>query len=204
MNRPKATDGGKVAVVRYNAGNTASVRYALERLGAGSLVTDDPEELRAADRVIFPGVGEASTAMRFLRERGLDRVIRSLTRPVLGICLGMQLLCGRSEENDTDCLGLLPERVRRFDPAADKVPHMGWNRISVPDEDLFRGVPDGSYVYFVHGYYVESGEATTAVCRYGGVTFSAALRRGNFRAVQFHPERSGAIGETILRNFLAL
>lgn len=192
----------RVAIVRYNAGNTESVKNALKRLGIRPVITDDPAALRSADRVIFPGVGEASTAMDYLRRRELDRVIRSLTRPVLGICLGMQLLCDYSEENDTPCLGLLPYRVRLFRPAGLKVPHTGWNRITDLTGALFERVPEQSYVYFVHSFYVERGERTAATCRYG-VEFSAAVEYKNFYAVQFHPEKSGGIGERILKNFLA-
>ncbi|MBK9163190.1 MAG: imidazole glycerol phosphate synthase subunit HisH [Acidobacteria bacterium] len=191
----------RVAIVRYNAGNTASVVNALGRLGVEPLITDSAEELASADKVIFPGVGEASSAMRYLKERRLDEVLRSLSVPVLGICLGMQLLCSSSEENDTECLGIVPLRVRRFPAGELKVPHMGWNTIGDLKGKLFDGVSDGSYVYFVHGYYVESGSSAIALSHYG-VEFAAALEHENFFAVQFHPERSGAIGEQILRNFL--
>ena len=193
----------KVAIVKYNAGNTASVANALIRLGVEPLVTDDPNELRVADKVIFPGVGEASTAMKYLRERDLDAVIRSLTQPVLGICLGMQLMCGTSEENTTQCLGIMPYRVRRFESETLKIPHTGWNRITGLNSPLFTGVADGERVYFVHGYYVETGDSTTATCEYGQV-FSAAIGRDNFYAIQFHPEKSGAVGERILENFLKI
>lgn len=193
----------RVAIVKYNAGNTASVVNALDRLGVEPMVTDDPEGLRSADKVIFPGVGEASTAMKYLCERGLDSVIRSLTQPVLGICLGMQLMCESSEENDTECLGIMPHRVRRFESDILKIPHIGWNRISELDSRLFLGVENDERVYFVHGYYVETGEDTTATCVYGH-RFSAAVSRDNFHAIQFHPEKSGAVGERILENFLKL
>lgn len=193
----------KVAIVKYNGGNTASVANALVRLGVEPLITDSADVLRAADKVIFPGVGEASTAMKYLRERGLDAVIRSLTQPVLGICLGMQLMCETSEENATECLGIMPYRVRRFESETLKIPHTGWNRITQLNSPLFDGVADGERVYFVHGYYVETGELTTAICEYGQ-TFSASISRDNFHAIQFHPEKSGAIGEHILRNFLFL
>lgn len=192
-----------VAIVKYNAGNTASVANALRRLGVDPAVTDDADDLRRAGKVIFPGVGEASTAMAYLRERGLDEVIRSLTQPVLGVCLGMQLLCAASEENGTDCLGLLPHPVRRFADKRLKVPHMGWNSITNLKGPLFDSVSEGSHVYFVHGYYVEANEHATAVCDYG-VQFSAAVSHRNFHAVQFHTEKSGEIGEKILENFLKI
>ena len=192
-----------VAIVKYNAGNTASVSNALRRLGVDPLITDDPAKLQLADRVIFPGVGEASTAMAHLRERRLDEVLRSLTQPALGICLGMQLMCERSEENDSDCLGLIPLKVKRFKQKDLKVPHIGWNSISAFRGPLFEGVPERSHVYFVHGYFVEYDESTTATCNYGS-TFSAAVGFANFHAVQFHPEKSGGIGEMILRNFMEL
>ncbi len=191
----------KVAIVKYNAGNTASVVNALKRLGIEASVTDDPADLRAADKVIFPGVGEASTAIRYLRERNLDTVITSLTQPVLGICLGMQLMCGFSEENDTECLGIFPYRTRRFRSSSLKVPHTGWNQIERLRSPLFEGVDDRSWVYFVHGYFVEGGSDTLASAEYAG-QFSAAIGRDNFFAVQFHPENSGEAGSRILSNFL--
>lgn len=191
----------RVAIVKYNAGNTASVANALVRLGVEPVVTDVADDLRAADKVIFPGVGEASTAMKYLRERGLDSVILSLTKPVLGICLGMQLMCETSEENDTKCLGIMPYRVRRFESDTLKIPHTGWNRVTELDSPLFNGVAAGERVYFVHGYYVETGESTTATCEYGQ-KFSSAIGRDNFHAIQFHPEKSGPVGERIIKNFL--
>ncbi len=194
-----------IAVVKYNAGNIRSVLCALERLGVDAVVTDDPNTLRDADKVIFPGVGEASTAMAYLRENGLDKVLTSLTQPFLGICLGMQLMCASSEENDTDCLGMFDTTVRRFPSGTGcKIPHMGWNTITCSSDPLFKGVDPESYVYFVHSYYVSSGEGSIATCDYADLTFSCAMHKGNFRGVQFHPEKSGAIGERILRNFLAL
>ncbi|MEP7213064.1 MAG: imidazole glycerol phosphate synthase subunit HisH [Acidobacteriota bacterium] len=193
----------KVAIVKYNAGNIGSVQTALARLGVESVVSDDPEILLGAERVIFPGVGEASTAMEYLRGKRLDDVIKRLTQPVLGICLGMQLLCGHSEENDTTCLGILPNAVRRFPDADLKVPHMGWNTLSDVSSPLLAGVAENSHVYFVHGYYVELAAGTIAECSYG-VRFAAAFRHENFHAVQFHPERSGAAGTRILENFLNL
>ena len=193
----------RVAIVKYNAGNTASVANALVRLGVEPVVTDDADDLRAADKVIFPGVGEASTAMKYLRERGLDEVILSLTQPVLGICLGMQLMCETSQENDTECLGIVPYRVCRFEFDTLKIPHTGWNRITELNSPLFEGVADGERVYFVHGYYVEKGDSKTETCEYGQ-KFSAAIGRDNFHAIQFHPEKSGAVGERILTNFLKI
>ncbi len=192
-----------VAIVKYNAGNIESVKNALNRLDVDSVVSDDAEILKSADKVIFPGVGEASTAMEYLRERRLDEVIKSLTQPVLGICLGMQLLCNYSEENDTKCLGLLPYKVRLFEPDKLKVPHMGWNTISDLQGELFENVADNSYVYFVHSFYVEDGIETVATCDYS-LKFSAAIQYKNFYAVQFHTEKSGEVGEKILANFLRI
>lgn len=191
----------QVAIVKYNAGNVESVKNALRRLNVEPVVSDDAEVLRRADRVIFPGVGEASSAMNYLRARNLDAVIKSLTQPVLGVCLGMQLLCDYSEENATECLGILPYRVRRFHAGDLKIPQMGWNNIGDLKTNLFAGIEENSHVYFVHGYYVETGAETVATCDYG-VRFSAAIRYKNFSAVQFHTEKSGAIGERILENFL--
>lgn len=194
-----------VAVVKYNAGNIYSVVHALSRLGVEPVLTDDPEALRRAERVIFPGQGEASNAMRYLRERGLDTIIRSLTQPVLGICIGEQLMCRHSEEGDTPCLGLFDVDVLRFRPEqhADKVPHMGWNTLSRVEGPLFEGLRTDDMVYFVHSFYVPLCPATVATCDY--ITpFSAAIHRDNFYATQFHPEKSGTVGETILRNFLSL
>lgn len=193
----------KVAIVKYNAGNTASVTNALLRLGVEATISDDAEILRSADRVIFPGVGEASTAMSYLRERGLDVVIKSLHQPVLGICLGMHLMCESSEENHTQCLGIVPSRVRKFVGEGLKVPHTGWNKIVDLNSPLFEKVNEDAYVYFVHGYYVEPGETTVAASLYGE-TFSAAFQHQNFHAVQFHPEKSGSVGEKILQSFLNL
>lgn len=190
----------KVAIVKYNAGNIYSVVHALKRLGVEPVVTDDVDTLRSADRVLFPGQGEASQAMGYLRAHGLDEVIRSLTQPVLGICIGQQLMCRHSEEGDTDCLGIFPVDVLRFRPTRheDKVPHMGWNVIhSTSTGDTL----DNAFVYFVHSFYVPVCEFSTAVTDYI-VPFSAALRRDNFFATQFHPEKSGAVGEEILRRFL--
>lgn len=195
-----------IAIVKYNAGNIQSVLYALERIGREALVTDDPEKLRAADKVIFPGVGEASTAMKYLTERKLDKVLVGLRQPVLGICLGMQLMCAYSEENDTPCLGIFNEQVKQFKPTAAtpvKVPQIGWNNIYDLKTGLFASLPGDSYCYFVHGYYAALGEHTIATANYIQ-PYSAGLHRDNFYGVQFHPEKSAAAGEQILKNFLSL
>ena len=193
----------KIAIVKYNAGNTQSVRNALDRLGVESVITDDAEMLKTSDRIIFPGVGEASSAMNYLRMRKLDEIIRSLSQPVLGICLGMQLLCSFSEENNTNCMGVLPYRVRHFPDDHLKVPQIGWNNISGLKSPLFEGIAEDSYVYFVHGFYVEKGDETIATANYG-LEFSAAVQHKNFYAVQFHAEKSGVVGTKILENFLKI
>ncbi len=201
----------KVAVVKYNAGNIFSVVHALKRMGVEPLLTDSPQELRSADKVIFPGQGEASNAMHYLRQRGLDEVIRSLTQPVLGICIGQQLLCRHSEEGDVDCLGIFDADVKRFVPLRheDKIPHMGWNSLSFSAEDgllptapLFQGMGE-EYVYFVHSYYVPVCRETAAITEYIH-PFSAAMQKDNFFATQFHPEKSGKVGQQIIHNFLSL
>lgn len=192
----------KLAIVKYNAGNVQSVEFALNRLGINPIVTDDVRELQTADKVIFPGVGEASSAMDYLRKRGLDKVIKELRQPVLGICLGMQLMCRHSEENNTDCLGIVDLNVNKF-PPLDKVPHMGWNSIRCTDNPLFRGLPDEPFVYFVHSYHAEIGEATICMSEYIE-PFTAGLCSGNFFGLQFHPEKSGAVGQQILQNFVNL
>jgi glutamine amidotransferase len=194
-----------LAIIKYNAGNIRSVLYALERIGVSAMVTDEPAEVRAADKVIFPGVGEASTAMDYLRERGLDELIRGLRQPVLGICLGMQLMCSYSEENDTECLGIFGERVKKFEPveAMLKVPQIGWNNIYGLRTPLFDGVEENSYCYFVHGYFAALGDHTIARTDYAG-PYSSGLSRDNFYGVQFHPEKSAAVGERILRNFIEI
>ena len=195
----------QVAIVKYNAGNVRSVDCALRRLGVEATLTDDEETLRRADRVIFPGVGEAGTTMDFLRSKGLDAVIRSLENPVLGICLGMQLMCRHSEEGNVDGLGIFDVEVKRFQPVRheDKVPHMGWNTLTQVHEPLFHGFTKDEFVYFVHSYYVPLNPYTTATTEYI-LPFSAALHKDNFFATQFHPEKSGAVGERILKNFLTL
>lgn len=191
-----------IAIVKYNAGNTRSVQNALDRLGYDSIVTDDIQTLISADKVIFPGVGEASSAMNYLQERELDQVIKNLTQPVLGICLGLQLLCSESEEGNTKCLGVFENKVRRFEET-DLVPHMGWNDINSLQGELYNGVQIGDDMYFVHSYYADLSERTTAICDY--ITpFSASLMKDNFYATQFHPEKSAAMGEKILLNFLEL
>ncbi|NBC84157.1 MAG: imidazole glycerol phosphate synthase subunit HisH [Bacteroidetes bacterium] len=198
----------KIAIIKYNAGNIMSVDYALQRFGIEACITPDHDEIRAADKVIFPGVGEASTTMQYLKEHGLDQLIPSLKQPVLGICLGLQLMCAHSEENNTPCLGIFKEKVKRFTPKAGeeyitKVPHMGWNSIDNYRTDLFKDLKTGQFVYFVHSYYAATGADTAAVCDY--ITpFSAALQKDNFYATQFHPEKSGTVGAQILENFIAL
>ena len=192
----------KIAVIKYSAGNIRSVQIALERLGVDSVVTDDPEVIRAADKVIFPGVGEASSAMAYLKARGMDELIRSLKQPVLGICLGLQLMCSFSEEADTPCLGIFDDRVVRF-PEKDKVPHMGWNSITGLKGPLFKGVDEGSHVYFVHSFAAEPSKEQIAVTDYI-MPFAAALHKDNFYATQFHPEKSGDVGQRILKNFIEL
>lgn len=191
----------KVAVVKYNAGNVESVKNALRRLGIEPILSDEASVLTAADKVIFPGVGEASSAMNYLRARKLDKVIKSLKQPVFGICLGMQLLCESSEENETACLEVLPYRVRRFGGENLKIPQIGWNNIFDLKSKLFEGVAENAFVYFVHSFYVETGAQTAATCNYGA-NFSAAIQYENFYAVQFHTEKSGAVGARILENFL--
>ena len=192
-----------IAVIDYDTGNIRSVANALGRLGADYCITADPAEIRAADRVLLPGVGEASSAMQKLRERGLVELIRSLTQPVLGICIGVQLLCRHSEEGDTACIGVFDNEVRRFRDQGLKIPHMGWDSITELRGPLFEGINEGDYVYFVHSYSPTVGPDTIATTTYGE-TFSAAIRKDNFYGTQFHPEKSAAIGERILQNFLKL
>jgi len=191
----------KVVIIKYNAGNIRSVLFALERLGVNALVTDDPNEIRSADRVIFPGVGEASSAMKYLKEKGLDTLIRSLTQPVLGICLGMQLMCSHSEENDTTCLGIFDEKVKLFPLDGFKIPQIGWNNITHLKSDIFRGIDEKAYMYFVHSYYVEKCDNAISLTNYIA-EYSSAVHKNNFYAVQFHPEKSGDIGQQILENFI--
>ena len=194
-----------IVIIQYNAGNIQSVLYALERVGVTAIVTDNLEAIQAADKVIFPGVGEASTAMAYLKERNLDTVIKNLQQPVLGICLGMQLMCAYSEENDTTCIGIFEEQVKLFKPTDQtiKVPQIGWNTISNLKTDLFRGIPENSFTYFVHGYYAALGEHAIATTNYIQ-DYSSALHKNNFYGVQFHPEKSAKVGEQIIKNFLEL
>jgi glutamine amidotransferase len=192
----------KVAVIKYNAGNIQSVRIALERLGLTPQVTDDAQVITGADKVIFPGVGEASSAMAYLKARKLDKLLLDLKKPVLGICLGLQLMCQHSDENNTECLRIFDSRVLRF-PPQKKVPHMGWNIITNLKGPLFNNIADRSYVYFVHSYFAEKTDTASATTDYI-VNFSSALEKDNYFAVQFHPEKSGPVGEKILKNFLDL
>ncbi|MFL9484530.1 imidazole glycerol phosphate synthase subunit HisH [Chitinophagaceae bacterium LWZ2-11] len=196
-----------LTIIKYNAGNIQSVLYALERLGVSAVVTDDHKQIQEAEKVIFPGVGEANSAMQYLKERGLDEVIKNLTQPFLGICLGMQLMCAYSEENDTECLGIFDEKVKLFKPkvvageAGIKVPQMGWNNIYDLKTDLFNGIPESSYCYFVHSYYAALGEHTIASTNYVQ-PYSSGLHKNNFYGVQFHPEKSALVGEQIIKNFI--
>lgn len=194
-----------VAILKYNAGNIFSVINSLRRLGVDPVLTDDSATLKAADCVLFPGQGEASTAMAYLKERGLDKVIKSLRQPVLGICIGQQLLCRHSEEGDVDCIGIFDADVRKFKPTRheDKVPVMGWNSLYDLNDELFKGLDEGEHVYFIHSYYVPLCENTIAKADYIH-PYSAALRKDNFFTTQFHPEKSGDVGETIIRNFLEM
>ena len=204
---PTCKKSMKVALIKYNAGNVQSVRYALERLGVEAELTDDPEKISTADRVIFPGQGEASSAMAYLKERNLDQVIRDVKQPFLGVCLGLQLLCTHSEENNTPCLGIFPQLVKRFIPSEggqEKVPHVGWNSIeNLVDNPLLKDLPDAKHLYYVHSYYATLGEGTLATTHYIQ-DFTAILHRANYWAIQAHPEKSSTLGEKLLENFLAL
>lgn len=191
----------KLAIIKYNAGNIQSVSFALERLGVDFVITEDAEEIKKADKVLFPGVGEASTTMAYLRAKNLDKLIVDLKQPVLGICLGMQLMCAHSEENDTPCLGIFDETVKLFIPQGDmKVPHMGWNNLKITNS-WFDPAVDNQYAYFVHSYYVPVNTYTSAETEYIN-PFSAAMHKNNFFAVQFHPEKSAKTGELVLKSFL--
>lgn len=192
-------------IIKYNAGNIQSVLFALERIGAKALVTDDHDLIKQAKRIIFPGVGEASTAMEYLKQRKLDLLIRNLKQPVLGICLGMQLMCRYSAENDTDCLGIFDEDVQKFEPLNTglKVPQIGWNNVFEMKSPLFSGINDNSFFYFVHSYYASLGKHTIGKTEYIH-TYSAALNKDNFFGVQFHPEKSAVAGEMLLKNFIQM
>lgn len=206
---PSGGGGGSIAIVKYNAGNIQSVLFALERLGVDAKVTDDQDELFAADKVIFPGVGAARSAMDSLKEKGLDTIIKQLKQPVLGICVGMQLLFEHSEESDTECLGIIPAKVKLFrseEISPDipiKVPQVGWNDIYNLKTDLFKNVPEHSYVYYVHSYYAEMNPYCIATTNYG-LEYAGAVQKDNFYGVQFHTEKSAKVGELILKNFLDL
>lgn len=194
-----------IAIIDYEMGNLRSVGNALDRLGAEWKLTADPAEIHAASKVILPGVGNDAEAMARLRERGLCDVIRDLRRPVLGICVGMQVMCRHSEEGDVDCLGIFDAKVRRFpDEDGLKVPHVGWNSFNNIESKLLKGIEKGAYVYYVHSYYAPLCPDTIATTRYGSTMFSAALKYENFYGTQFHPEKSGEVGERILKNFLEL
>jgi imidazole glycerol-phosphate synthase subunit HisH len=194
----------KLAIIKYNAGNIQSVLNALERLGVNAEVTDDAEKIKSADKVIFPGVGEASSAMRSLKENDLDKIIKELKQPVLGICVGMQLLCEHSEENDTDCLNIVPVKVKKFSSSLKlKVPQVGWNNIFELQSPLFKNIPDKSYIYNVHSYYAEHSQYTIAKCDYG-LEYAAAIKKDNFYGVQFHTEKSAEVGDKIIKNFLEI
>lgn len=196
-----------IVIIKYNAGNVQSVLHALNRIGSEAVLSDDHDVIRQADKVIFPGVGEASSAMNYLRERKLDKLITELNQPVLGICLGMQLMCTHSEENNTTCMGIFPAQVNRFkNPAGEKtfkIPQVGWNKIYNLKGPLFTAVDENSYVYLVHSYYAAHSEHTTATANYIQ-PYSVALTKKNYFGVQFHPEKSAATGEKILKNFLSL
>ena len=195
----------KTVIIKYNAGNIQSVLYALERIGVSALVTDSIQEIQTADKVIFPGVGEASSAMQYLKERNLDTLIKNLKQPVLGICLGMQLMCTHSTENDTACLGIFEQQVKHFETPEPtiKVPQIGWNTITALKTPLFKGIAENSFAYFVHGYYAAKGKQTIATTNYIQ-EYSSALHKDNFYGVQFHPEKSALVGEKIIQNFLSL
>lgn len=191
-----------IAIIKYNGGNVNSVQNALNRLNTEAVITDDPELILKANKVIFPGVGEASSTMKLLKEKELDLLIPTLKQPVLGICLGMQLMCKGNEEGNTEGMGIFDINVRKF-PTEDIVPHMGWNTVSAQSSPLFSGIEEDKDVYFVHSYYCELSEFTTSVCDYI-LPFSASLQKDNFYAVQFHPEKSGSVGNQILNNFINL
>ncbi len=202
MNVEKSKASEKIVIIDYGAGNIQSIKFALERLGYTGVLSSDAEEIRSADKVIFPGVGEASSAMKKLKSTGLDKLIPQLKQPVLGICLGMQLMCNRSEEGDTQGLGIFDVDVIHFEKTL-KVPHIGWNRIKDLKTDLFEGIAEQEFVYLVHSFYAPVCSETIAKCDYG-VNYSSALKKDNFYGVQFHPEKSSEAGEKILGNFLKI
>jgi glutamine amidotransferase len=199
----------KIAIIKYNAGNVQSVSFTLNRLGITPMITDDKDVISSSDKIIFPGVGEAATAMNYLKEKKLDSVIKNLRQPVLGICLGMQLMCGFSEEGNTDCLGIFDQKIKLFraldsiDNLTVKVPKIGWNTIYNLRSALLKNIVNNSFMYFVHSYYAETGANTIASTNYI-LEYSSALQKNNFYAVQFHPEKSGKAGEQILKNFINL
>jgi glutamine amidotransferase len=194
----------KTVIIKYNAGNIQSVLFALKRIGYEAIISDNADEINSADKIIFPGVGEASSAMNHLKEKNLDELIIQLKQPVLGICLGMQLMCSSSEEGNTKCLGIFDEQVVRFQSNEHcKVPHVGWNTINHLKSSLFQDVKENEYMYFVHGYYAPQSAEAIALTNYG-LTYSSALSKNNFYGVQFHPEKSGSAGEKILKNFLSI
>ncbi len=194
-----------IAIIDYNSGNLRSVKNALDRLGEKYILTADPQQIKSADHVILPGVGAAEFAMKSLNDKGLVPVIKSLRQPVLGICIGMQIMCKDSEEGNVKCMDIFDTHILKFPQDSDaKVPHMGWNSIMNLDGKLFKDIPTSSYMYFIHSYYPELCSDTVATCRHGKVMFSAALKYENFYGTQFHPEKSGSIGELLLKNFLAL
>lgn len=194
-----------IVLIKYNAGNIESVRCALSRLGYDCVISEDKEVIKKADKVIFPGVGEASSAMKYLKEKGLDKLILSLKQPFLGICLGMQLMCASSEENNCECLGIFNQKVVKFDEDSEvKIPHVGWNTLFNLKSPLFKNLNKDSFCYFVHSYFVPLNQYTIATTNYAKIDFSAALNKDNFYGCQFHPEKSGSIGEKILSNFLKI
>lgn len=194
-----------VAIIKYNAGNTKSVEHTLGRLGVQPVITDDAEQIQNADKIIFPGVGHAEATMKYLKEKNLDKVIKNITQPFLGVCLGQQLMCSHSEEGDVDCLGIFPVKVKKFSSSDNhiKIPQTGWNNLYDLKSPLFKDIPDQSFVYFVHSYYSEVNENTIATCDYIQ-PFSAALQKDNFYATQFHPEKSADVGQKIIQNFIEL
>lgn len=193
----------KISIIKYNAGNIQSVLFALQRIGVEAVVTDDVQELLSSDKVIFPGVGEASSAMNYLKEKQLDKLIVDLKQPVLGICLGMQLMCKHSEENNTDCLGIFDLNVKRFPLSELKVPQIGWNNVYSLKSPILNGISENEYMYFVHSFYAEKCAESIALTNYG-IEYSSAIQKDNFFAVQFHPEKSGEAGQKILENFINL